>query len=124
MRANTVNFERGVDPKASMEIGGINFGIELDQIIDEWKIRLEKLILGKTITTGMRKILETGHKGESEKITKKVIKVDRIYDSHPSICWISQSTRKGMTLFVLVITTNDNERYSIELDQKIWINES
>ena len=32
MKAKTINFERGANPKAAMKIGGIQFGVEYDKI--------------------------------------------------------------------------------------------
>jgi hypothetical protein len=119
MRAKIINeihnFERSGNPLSKMKIGGVNFTNSLVEAIEEWKANMERAIVGKTITTEMRLIVE-GYKLDIEKNTVKVNRISNIYDS--------QSTRNGVPLWVLVFESEDGNRYVVDLDQKIWIHES
>jgi hypothetical protein len=63
MRALTINedqhFERGLNPRASMNVGGINFGKILadgyKELWDKWWNNIVDSLVGKTITAKMTK---------------------------------------------------------------------
>jgi hypothetical protein len=128
MRAKTINelnFERGMSPKAAMDIGGVNFGkefeIEFEKYVFKWYRKLKQL-KGKTITTEMRRyLLRT-----NTQITdwqKDTIKVTKILE--PSIR--VDSIRKDnfvVNLYLWVIGEIDGEEYRCDLgdlNKKIYV---
>jgi hypothetical protein len=115
---NELNFERGTNPRASMEIGGIDFTKRLEDALNKWKLEVAEKVLGKIITAEIRKIVKSSPNSnirrtlDAEKMSIKVDEIQNIYDS--------QCTREGRPLFVLKFIT-DETLYSVDLDQKIWI---
>ena len=69
MRAKEINFERGLDPKATMDLGGVNFQETFDAAYEKWMSTIQALG-GKTIT------------GEIEKQYKKFISIFKFKPSH------------------------------------------
>jgi hypothetical protein len=120
MRAKTINevqhFERGQDPKAAMNIGGINFNQKFNDFVDEWKASIEKALVGKTITATMKKFwMEKGGRPMEGKFQKQTIKLAEIDISMP------QSFTGSNMFFNSYLTAEDEQRYEMDLNQKIWI---
>jgi len=123
MRAKTINeeldFERGVDPRASMEIGGINFNKKFNELVDEWIASMEKALVGKTITAVMTKFwTERGGISKEGRTQKQTIKLAEIDISMP------QSFQGTNMFFRMYLTSDDEQRYRMDLNQKIYIGRS
>jgi hypothetical protein len=125
MRAKTINkFERGLNPKEAMGIGGVNFGEEFQKEFNEIaKVLLERLkkLKGKTITAEARQY----YKLNNNMITdwqKHTIHIKKIAD--PSIKMGSKSDIDNY-LIINWWVMDDEYRYELgNLDQIIHINES
>jgi hypothetical protein len=117
MRAKTINeeqnFERGLDPRASMDIGGIDFGKQFAKMSEEWEEKVKKSIEGKTITASMTELKQNGTEGRTKKQTAMVKEVDNIY----TMGFMGGNESN----WNLVIETPEGVRYSLTLDQKIYI---
>ena len=121
MRAKTINelqdFERGVDPRAAMGIGGINFNERFNNFSEEWKTSIEKAVLGKSITARMKEFgMDNRGRSWESGIEMTTIKLKEIDISMPQ-------RFSGMDMFFnAYLTSEDGKRYEIDLDQKIFIN--
>jgi hypothetical protein len=87
MRAKTIkeeqNFERGLDPKASMEVGGINLQESFDKMFDDW-ISVFKIFEGKTITGNISKYWTDKQHMPREDTKKRSVKVKKM-DIKPNL---------------------------------------
>jgi hypothetical protein len=121
-----LDFERGVDPKASMGIGGINFNKNFNDFVEEWAIAIKKAVEGKTITAYMTKYwtTEDGRSQEGRK-QNQTIKVKEIRISAPDTfsgknmfftCYLTSEDEEGDDL--------DTDKYKIDLNQKIYISDT
>jgi hypothetical protein len=120
MRAKTINelqdFERGLDPRATMEIGGINFNQKFNDFVDQWEISIEKTLVGKTITAKMKKFwTEKGGRSMEGRLQKQTIKLAEIDISMP------ESFQGSNMFFNSYLTAEDGQRYEMDLNQKIYI---
>lgn len=106
------NFERGIDPRASMELGGINFGEQLVKMADEWEEEVQKIVLGRTITAIMTEVLSSGRDGNEKKNTVTVQEIFNIY---------TMGMMSGRSNWNLIVIGTDGKKYTMELDQKIYI---
>jgi hypothetical protein len=118
MRAKSVNFERGVDPKEAMGIGGVDFTKEFLLLFKKWKDDVEKALTGKNISAVLRRLQSDGRFGEFEKGTIKVQLFLGISDTQCT------SSKTGGPLYICKVQDEDGEVYEIYLDQKIRIHES
>ena len=107
------NFERGVDPKASMDLGGIKFTEQLYEFVKQWEDNIQKTILGKTITAFMRELKGGGIDGPTKKQTVTIKEIDNIY----TLGYMGE----GNSNWHLVIIADNKKRYGLTLDQKIYI---
>lgn len=121
------NFERGQNPKASMDLGGIVLEKEsrnrLEKMRDtqreaetianqEWKGYLQKIFVGKKITARMTSLQTMNMKTHklSERITKDfTITVEDIVTQPLTDLLISIS-----------VSDTDHQMYSLPLDEKIY----
>lgn len=125
MRAKTINevnkFERGMSPKAAMDIGGVNFGEEFqeefEQIAFKWFRKLKGLE-GKTITTKALKF----YKANNIQITdweEHTIKVENVLE--PSLR-VNISSKGDVSIVVNLWVIDENFRYDLgDLNKKIYI---
>lgn len=127
MRAKTINelnFERGQNPKAAMDIGGINLGKDFEivfkKFIDEWVKKLEQL-KGKTITTEMRLfVLDTNNQLSGWK--QETIKIKEILE--PQIKTNSIKDPIDVYVYLWVIGEINGKEYRCDLgdlNKKIYI---
>jgi hypothetical protein len=124
MRAKTINevnkFERGLNPKEAMSIGGVNFGEEFQKEFNEiakvWFERLKKL-KGKTIIAEARQY----HKLNNNMVTdwqKHKIHVKKIADPSIKITTLLPYAVIVFNWWVM----DDDYRYELgDLNQKIYI---
>ena len=120
MRAKTINetqnFERGQDPKAAMDIGGINFNQKFNDFVDQWENSIEKALVGKTITATMKKFwTEKGGRSMEGRLQKQTIKLAEIDIPMP------ESFQGSNMFFNSYLTSENGERYEMHLNQKIYI---
>jgi len=142
MRAKTINedqkFERGKDPKSSMNIGGINIYDEYDSKVEalemalqverinadnEWSEYLEKTFNGKRITAIMRKLPSLSR----EKLNVKTIDNEAreftivVQDTNSSQALSDGAGRGGYNIVpTIIIADTDNNMYSMKINQKIY----
>lgn len=131
MRAKTVNeiekFERNLNPKAAMGIGGIELSKELwkrkEAYIQEWKDYLTNLMMGKTVSGFMHKYVfenagdvkvpeSAGWGNYSVKVAKMNINSD------------AQMQKEGLPINVVISDGKGNECYLIPIggeESKIYI---
>ena len=116
MRAKEINFERGLDPKATMDLGGVNFQETFDAAYEKWMSTIQALD-GKTITGEIEKHwMDKGGmpRDEFKKRSVKVREVDK---------WASVESMGGghSVSWKLYFYGVDGFRYSLNLNQKIYI---
>ena len=134
---NEVNFERGQDPKAAMDIGGIDlvndYSDKIEEIksdvedikrqrSEEWKDFVRKTLVGKTITVDMAKLPSISPSGKSRgKYERKVFTIT-VQDAMPSgdIGEDAVNDRYSPTPSFVVADT-ENNMYQLNIDQKIRI---
>ena len=111
-----LDFERGQDPKAAMDLGGINFEDQFRKFYDEWTKSIESLI-GKTITADVtRHWMDENHMSKYEEGTQ-TLKIVRI--NSPSS---NSSMGSGLPIqWKIYFNSETGDRYSMYLDQKIHI---
>ena len=127
MRAKSVNeiknFERGLNPKAAMDTGGIELGKELwkrkEAYIQEWKDYLTNLMMGKTVSGFMHKYtfgvfgpISAGWGNYSIKVAKININSD------------AQMQKEGLPINVVISDGKGKECYLVPIggeDSKIYI---
>ncbi len=116
MRAKEINFERGLDPKASLGIGGINFQETFDKVYDDWMSTLRSLE-GKTITGEIEKYWAEIGGNPKEDFRKRSVKVKK-FDNHANV----ESMGGGRAVnWKIYFYGDDGFRYSLNLDQKLNI---
>jgi len=117
MRAKTINeeqnFERGLDPKQSMDIGGIDFSKQLGELVREWEKNVGKSVLGKTITAIMYELRPNGSDGIEKTQTITVTEIDNLY----TLGMMGANNSN----YNLIVETDNGKRYCMGLDQKIYI---
>jgi hypothetical protein len=113
MRAKEINFERGVDPRASMELGGIDFGKQFVEMSEEWEKKVRKSIDGKTITAFMVELKRDGREGPEKSQTVTIEEIDNIY----TLGFMGGNESN----WNLVFKTKEGLRYALTFDQKIYI---
>jgi len=107
------NFERGIDPRASMDLGGIKFTTKLYEIVKQWEENVQKTLLGRTITAVMRELKSGGNEGATKKQTVTVKEIDNIY----TLGYMGEENSN----WHIVIIADNKKRYNFSLDQKIYI---
>lgn len=123
MRAKNVNedinFERGQNPKATMELGGVNYQGEFDKLFDVWMKELKKL-KGKTITGDINKHWMDSNYSMQDDLRKRSVKVNEI-DNFPHV----HSTGGGRAVSWMIFFDGEEEgkkfRYSMLLNQKLYV---
>jgi hypothetical protein len=117
MRAKTINevqdFERGIDPRASMDLGGIKFTTQLYEFVNQWEENVQKTLIGRTITAVMTELKSGGNEGRTKKQTVTVKEIDNIY----TLGYMGEENSN----WHIVIIADDKKRYNFSLDQKIYI---
>jgi len=117
MRAKTINeeqnFERGIDPRASMDLGGIKFTTQLYEFVKQWEENIQKTLQGRTITAVMRELKNDGNEGVTKKQTITVKEVDNIY----TLGYMGENNSN----WHIVIIADNQKRYNFSLDHKIYI---
>lgn len=117
MRAKTINeeqnFERGKDPRASMDIGGIKFTTQLYEFVKQWEENIQKTLEGRTITAVMRELKSDGNEGRTKNQTVSVKEIDNIY----TLGYMGENNSN----WHIIVITDDKKRYNFSLDQKIYI---
>jgi hypothetical protein len=116
MRAKSVNekmnFTDENDPIADMEIGGINFNEQFDEMFKKSMKSLE----GKTITAKMIKYwMERGGKPMESKLSSQTIKVSKVDPPY------LKSFGGFNYQWMIYLNDDKGHRYSLDLDQKIHI---
>jgi len=119
MRAKTINeiqnFERGLSPRAAMEIGGVNFNDMLYELEQEGFQKLKNSIEGKTITVFAEKIMDAGGK-QNRKEARFTIHVNELETGLNLDHW-----KGNQSVFWIIVNDIDGNRYKFILDQKIYI---
>jgi hypothetical protein len=131
MRAKTINFERGLNPKAAMEVGGIALGKELwdkkEEFKKMWKDYIINLFKGKTVTGSMQKyVTETDDKGNMWPHPKGhgnyTVKAEQVIVSDQTIRG-DNAEREGLPANIILTDGKGLEFYVLEVsDAKIYIN--
>jgi hypothetical protein len=107
------NFERGQDPKAAMDLGGIKFTTQLYEFVNQWEENIQKTLQGRTITAVMRELKSDGNEGATKKQTITVKEIDNIY----TLGYMGENNSN----WHIVIIADNKKRYNFFLDQKIYI---
>lgn len=141
MRAKTINeiqkFERGQDPKASMDIGGVIFqeiydkmSIDLEikkakvinKAIKDWTKFVQQTLVGKTITAKMQKLAKIDTKNNNRMIGKTTTDTFTILVMEVIID--KAVFDKDFRNTSIIIAGDDNEIYVLRnLDDKITIHQ-
>jgi len=119
-------FERGLDPKVAMEIGGINFGEQFDDFFFNIWYKSIKSLEGKTITAIMTKPWIEGGKTKTKNSALHTVKIKKI--NEPELINMSSTRNTWKIRFEGEdIINNDvylkdfTATYSLNLNQKIRI---
>lgn len=119
MKAKTINefnFERGQDPKSSMEIGGINFGEEFNNYYNKWYNNIKSSIEGKNIIAVVTEYYvknKINHPINERK--KTIMGINNVKGP-----WV-QSSNTSKIFFTITFRDSQGILYSMELNQKIHI---
>ena len=147
MRARTVNedvnFERGRNPKKSMDIGGLDLATDYQRRVDEyrqsvegttlshtdeWKEFLRDTLVGKNITAEMKKLPTISKSGKTQTPFERGEFTIEVKDVLPT--WgmgedFSVHLNEGpfqQTPPKLIVADMDNNMYELSMDQKIHLN--
>jgi len=113
-----LNFERGLDPKVSMNVGGVNFQERFDQMYEEWMTTLKSLE-GKTITGSITK--HWSKNGISKKDFRiRSVKVKEMDNR----AFIHSTGGDHAITWQIYFDGVDEFRYSFFLDQQIRVQDN
>lgn len=108
-------FQRGLDPKMAMNIGGVNFNEQFDDFFFNTWYKSIKALEGKTITAIMIKRWFEKGKWHTKNSSQHTVKILVIYE--PELINMSSTHYNWRIRF----EGEDTATYSLNLDQKIHI---
>jgi hypothetical protein len=141
MRARSVNerqeFQRGREPKTSLDIGGINLSEEYDERLlelkmnlanqkkladEEWREYLETVFVGKTITAHMTQIRSFPPSGKPSdaKMERGDLTIS-VSSVHFGQNFAEVVDNEYDTIPRIMVADTENKVYSVPLNQKIRI---